>query len=85
MAIKAPYIPREGIQIDDASVVRLGEIGLKTTLRYAVQLLTPANVLAGLNGRDGVTVDDVDEVGEMFLDAKASAELLKANDSKFLH
>ena len=75
----------EGISLDDESLVRLGEIGLKTTLRYAVQLLTPANVLANMNGRDGVSVDDIDEVGGMFLDAKESAEMLRANDKAYLH
>ena len=40
----------EGIPIDDASLTSLAVLGTKTTLRYAVQLLTPAFLLAKING-----------------------------------
>jgi RuvB-like protein 1 (pontin 52) len=40
----------EGIPIDDTSLAQLAEIGARTTLRYAVQLLTPAFLLAKING-----------------------------------
>lgn len=75
----------EGIALDEESFVKLGETGLKTTMRFAVQLLTPSKLLAKMNGRDAVTVDDINEVSSMFLDAKASAELLRSQDAKFLH
>lgn len=40
----------EGIVIDDASLEQLAQVGAHTTLRYAVQLLTPAFLLAKING-----------------------------------
>ena len=40
----------EGLIVDEDSLQLLGEIGVKTTLRYAVQLLTPAHLLSKING-----------------------------------
>ena len=42
-------------------------------VRYALQLLTPASILASLAGRTTIELDDVGEMGELFLDAKKSA------------
>merc|ERR1711976_37889 len=36
----------EGIEIEDEALALLGEIGANTSLRYVVQLLTPASILA---------------------------------------
>lgn len=41
--------------------------------RYALQLLTPASILATLAGRPQIELDDIKEMGELFLDAKTSA------------
>ena len=43
--------------------------------RYAIQLLTPAFILARLAGRDQIVIDDIGEMNELFLDAKTSASL----------
>eukprot|EP00054_Salpingoeca_dolichothecata_P010090 m.56792 g.56792 ORF g.56792 m.56792 type:complete len:457 (+) comp18797_c0_seq3:27-1397(+) len=74
----------EEIPVDDVSLDLLSEIGTKTTLRYAVQLLTPAFLLAKINGREAVSQDDVEEIGELFCDAKASAVTLMKEEDKFL-
>ena len=42
----------EGIKLDDESFNALGGIGVKSTLRYAVQLMTPGSLLARINGRE---------------------------------
>ncbi len=75
----------EGIPVDDDSIARLAEIGAATTLRYAVQLLTPAFVLARINGKDAVARDDIDEIAALFRDAKTSARFLHEHDQHFLH
>lgn len=75
----------EGISIDEEAVAFLGEIGSMTTLRYAAQLLSPAFLLAKTNGRDKVTKADVNELANLFLDAKSSAKHLAENDEKYLH
>ena len=41
-----------------------------------MQLLTPAAVMAKTNGREEIVLGDLEEVGDLFLDAKASAKLL---------
>ncbi|XP_070559075.1 ruvB-like 1 [Ptychodera flava] len=74
----------EGIQADQESLQLLGEIGTRTTLRYAVQLLTPASLLARINGRDSVCKEDVEEISELFFDAKSSAKILAEQEDKFM-
>jgi len=66
----------EGIQFETDAMEYLSEVGSKTTLRYAVQLITPASVAAKINARSVVTKADVEEVGSLFMDAKASAKML---------
>eukprot|EP00053_Salpingoeca_punica_P003583 m.43961 g.43961 ORF g.43961 m.43961 type:complete len:457 (+) comp12280_c0_seq1:51-1421(+) len=74
----------EQISIDDESLARLGEVGTRTTLRYAVQLLTPAFLLAKINGRSAVGLGDIEEIEELFRDAKSSAHELMKHDDKYL-
>jgi RuvB-like protein 1 len=52
----------ESISIDEEGLAYLGEMSEKTSLRHAVQLLTPAATLAATNGRDDVTKVDLEEV-----------------------
>ncbi|CAH0517992.1 unnamed protein product [Peronospora belbahrii] len=63
----------EGIKLVDDAIVRLGEIGSETSLRYSVQLLTPSRILAETQGRSEVSVDDIEETNGLFNDAKRSA------------
>ena len=62
----------------------LGEIATKTSLRFAVQLLRPAKLLAETNGREKVTKGDVEEISNLFYDAKRSARLLAEQDAAYL-
>lgn len=54
----------------------LSELGTKTTLRYAVQLLNPAYQLAKAYRYPAITTTVLDEAKELFSDAKQSALLL---------
>lgn len=63
---------------------QLAEIGDKTTLRYAIQLLTPANILARINGKEKIAKEEIDECNDLFLDSKSSAKLLQEEDDKYL-
>ncbi|KAI8148426.1 RuvB-like 1 [Fennellomyces sp. T-0311] len=74
----------EGLSVEDAAVDHIAETGVNTSLRYAVQLLTPANVLAQINGHESITLDDVREVDDLFFDAKKSAKHLVEQDSQFI-
>lgn len=75
----------EGIPVDDEAVAKLAEIGAVTSLRYIIQMLTPAFVLARIAGKEAVGTDDVEEINDLFLDAKKSARTLLEEDSKYLH
>lgn len=74
----------EGLEINPDALTALGDIGTRSTLRYAVQLLTPASLIAKTNGRNTITKSDIDEVSSLFLDAKSSAKILSQNKDKFM-
>lgn len=56
----------EGITIDDEAIALLGQIGIKTSLRYSVQILTPANILAKTNGKMSVSKEEIQEIESLF-------------------
>ncbi|KIY66756.1 RuvB-like helicase 1 [Cylindrobasidium torrendii FP15055 ss-10] len=66
----------EGLKLSPDVVHRLATEGERTSLRYALQLLSPAAILARLAGREQVEEEDISEMGELFLDAKKSAALI---------
>ena len=74
----------ETIQIDKDSLTYLGQVAERTSLRHAVQLLTPAAMMARTNGRDGILPDDLEDVNGLFHDAKQSAKLLAEQADKYV-
>jgi len=66
----------EGIQLGAGVLDRLAVEGERASLRYALQLLAPASILARLAGREAILPEDVSEMGGLFLDAKTSARML---------
>jgi RuvB-like protein 1 (pontin 52) len=70
----------EGLEVHEDALVVLGEIGAKTSLRYTVQMLTPARIIAQTSGREVIGAADVEEVNELFFDAKQSAKVLAASE-----
>lgn len=74
----------ESIPYEEEAITHLGEIGTTTTLRYAIQLLTPAFLLAKINGREAITADDIQEINDLFRDAKSSARTLMQDEAKYL-
>ena len=55
----------EGLTLTD-DALKLSKQGLTTSLRYAVQLLTPAGVLSTTAGRSEITVQDIEECEFLF-------------------
>ena len=74
----------EGITIAKEALDIFGEIGATASLRYAAQLLTPSSILAQINGNDEITRVEIDEVRELYLDAKRSASMLKTNAKVYM-
>jgi len=54
----------------------LATIGTRTSLRYVVQLITPAMVLASTLGKLKISKEEVDEINSLFFDGKTSAKIL---------
>jgi RuvB-like protein 1 (pontin 52) len=70
--------------IDAKATDKLAEVGDNTSLRFAVQLLTPSRILAETNGRTTIGMEDIEETTTLFLDAKQSARILQEQAAKFL-
>lgn len=83
--LPCPCFQVEAIGLDEESLARLGEIGEAASLRHAVQLLTPAHVLAKVAGRTDIALTDVEDTAGLFLDAKQSARLLAEHADKYVH
>ncbi|PON78823.1 RuvB-like [Parasponia andersonii] len=81
LAIRAQV---EELVVDEESLAYLGVIGQRTSLRHAVQLLSPASIVAKMNGRDNICKADLEEVISLYLDAKSSARLLQERQEKYI-
>ncbi|PPD71274.1 hypothetical protein GOBAR_DD31836 [Gossypium barbadense] len=81
LAIRAQV---EELVVDEESLAFLGEIGQSTSLRHAVQLLSPASIVAKMNGRDNICKADLEEVSKLYIDAKSSAKILQEQQEKFI-
>lgn len=56
----------------------------KKTNRYAIQLLTPAHILAKTRGKEFITKEDIEEVSKLFFDSKTSARILREQSAKYM-
>lgn len=74
----------ESIDMDEEALKLLGQVGTRTSLRYAVQLLTPSKIVAQASGRTQLTAADVEAVDGLFLDGKASAKRLAETEGYLL-
>ena len=66
------------------ALARLGQLAEQTSLRHAVQLLTPANVVSKNSGREEISTADVEEVHGLFHDAKYTSQLLTDQSDKYI-
>lgn len=71
-------VATEKLQISAEAKDKVTDLGVRVSLRYALQILAPASVLAKVGGRqDGeIAVQDVEECEGLFLDAGRSAKAL---------
>lgn len=72
------------IELSSEALEKLVEIGSKTSLRYAVQLLEPARIIAGDRGSSRIEVEDVERARKLFIDSTVSTEYLKQYEKLFL-
>jgi len=74
----------EEVELDSKALEKLVEIGSKYSLRYAVQLMEPARILAEQRGESKIHVEDVEEARKLFIDISTSVEYLKEYEKLFL-
>ncbi len=74
----------EGVELSDEALEELTKIGEERSLRYAVQLLTPASIVARREGRNRVEREDVVRAARLFVSMKESAEYLREFEELFL-
>ena len=67
----------EDVPLSDEALETLTKIGVERSLRYAVQLLEPARVIALRRGSPKVESVDVEEASRLFADLKKSVELVE--------
>ncbi len=74
----------EDVELSRDALETLVKIASERSLRYAVQLLQPARIVAERRGRKEVTAEDVEEVAKLFVDVSQSVEFAKKWEDKFL-
>lgn len=67
----------EGLNVNDEALDKLSLHGINNSLRYALQLLSPAGVLAKTANRQEINIDDIEECEVLFLDSKRSIKVLE--------
>ncbi len=75
----------EDILLSTDAIEELTKIGVEKSLRYAVQLMEPARIIAERKGRDRVTAEDIKEALRYFIDVRESVEYVRQFEEKFLH
>jgi len=73
-----------GIELSKEALEKLVELGVKRSLRYAVQLLEPARIIAEERGSQTVELQDVERASKLFIDLTTSVEYLRQYEERFL-
>lgn len=62
----------------------LAKIGIECSLRYAIHLITTANLVAQKRKASEVDVADIRKVYNLFVDVKRSTDFLKDYEKEFM-
>ena len=68
---------------DDAKEV-LTRIGMETSLRYSIHLITAAHLVAKKRKAAAVDIQDIKRVYALFLDEKRSVQFLKEHQDEYM-
>jgi len=74
----------EDVEMTDDALAVLSRIGMETSLRYAIQLITTASLVARKRKGTEVSIDDVKRVYSLFLDESRSTQFLKEYQDAFM-
>jgi len=75
----------EKVTTENDALERLTEIGAKSSLRYAVQLLSMAAQNAKVMKRESVSLQDVERVDSLFMDTHEATEHLRKYEDKLMY
>lgn len=75
----------EEVELAGDAHALLTRIGLETSLRYAIQLITAAALLAARRKAGTVDVEDVSKAYTMFLDVKRSTQYLQEYQDQYMY
>lgn len=68
----------ENLVLAPEALNKLAEHGVSSSLRYALQLLAPAGILAKTVNRSEIILSDVEECELLFLDSRRSMQVLES-------
>eukprot|EP01060_Flectonema_neradi_P012124 TRINITY_DN1901_c6_g1_i1.p1 TRINITY_DN1901_c6_g1~~TRINITY_DN1901_c6_g1_i1.p1 ORF type:complete len:473 (+),score=101.81 TRINITY_DN1901_c6_g1_i1:53-1471(+) len=74
----------EDVEMDEEALGGLTALGMKTSLRYALQLITTSALVALKRKSSVVTTQDIKKVYHLFCDRERSTEYLKEHEQEFL-
>ncbi len=75
----------EKVKIEKAALEKLTEIGAKSSLRYAVQLLSLAAQNSRVEKREKVAAEDVERVSNLFMDIGEATDHLRKYEDKLMY
>jgi len=75
----------EKVTIDNDALEELTKIGARSSLRYAVQLLSLAAQNSRILKHDAITLDDVKRVDGLFMDIGEAADHLRKYEEKLMY
>eukprot|EP01130_Rhizamoeba_saxonica_P015816 TRINITY_DN7160_c0_g2_i1.p1 TRINITY_DN7160_c0_g2~~TRINITY_DN7160_c0_g2_i1.p1 ORF type:complete len:462 (+),score=121.39 TRINITY_DN7160_c0_g2_i1:39-1424(+) len=75
----------EDVNMNSEALDLLTTISVETSLRYALHLISGADLVARRRGGDEVIPDDISKVYNLFADVKRSTQYLKDYQSEFLY
>ncbi|MBW0465403.1 hypothetical protein O181_005118 [Austropuccinia psidii MF-1] len=74
----------ECLKVSETALDKLAGRAMETSLRYALQLLTPSAILSQLTGQEEINMEDVGETDNLFMDAKSSARMLADVEGQYI-
>ena len=74
----------EDVPLTEEALEELTKLGAEKSLRYAIQLMEPARIIAEREGRTKVLAEDVRKAARYFVDVKESVRYVQELEDKFL-
>jgi RuvB-like protein 2 len=74
----------EDVEIEDGALTLLTKIGMESSLRYAIHMITVSNLVCMRRKGTEVSKEDIKRVYSLFVDVKRSTEFLEQYQSLFM-